>query len=85
MKRNERKHQTLRIFAEHGALTAHEYAALAMVFPLRRAYALLNRYHKWRLLSRHRSRFGLIVFNLTDSGRARLRWLMKSVVSHSLD
>jgi hypothetical protein len=76
MKRNERKQQTLRIFAENGALTAHEYAAIAMIFPLRRSYALLNRYHRWRLLSRDRSKAtGRIVFNLTDAGRARLEWL----------
>jgi len=80
MKRNERKRQTLRIFAENGALTAHEYAALAMVFPLRRSYALLNRYHKWRLLSRTQSRAtGRLVFNLTDAGRARLRWLQGNI------
>jgi hypothetical protein len=80
MKRNERKRQTLRIFAEHGSLTAHEYAALAMVFPLRRSYALLNRYYKWRLLSRGRSKATeRIVFNLTDLGRARLQWLSRDL------
>jgi len=79
MRRNERKRQTLQIFAENGALSAHEYAALAMVFPLRRSYALLNRYHKWRLLSRTHSRAaGRFVFNLTDAGRARLRWLQSN-------
>lgn len=78
MKRNERKRQTLRIFAEIGALTAHEYAVLASVYPLRRSYALLNRYHKWRLLSRTRSKAaGQLVFNLTDAGRARLEWLQR--------
>jgi DNA-binding IclR family transcriptional regulator len=80
MRRNERKRQTLRIFAEHGALTPHEFAALAGIFPLRNTYTLLNRLHRWRLLSRRRSRAtGRIVFNLTDLGRARLEFLCKSL------
>jgi hypothetical protein len=81
MRRNERKRQTLRIFAEQGALTAHEFGALAGIFPLRNTYTLLNRLHRWSLLSRRRSRAtGRIVFNLTDAGRSRLEFLRKKLI-----
>jgi hypothetical protein len=72
---NERKVETLRIFASHGALTVGDFAVLSGMRPKRGIYSYLGRLARWRLLRRSKSPGGRIAFTITPRGRGRLTWL----------
>lgn len=71
--RNERKRHILAVLQRGGWMTAGMVAALAGM-PKQAVYKPLNRYHRWGLVHR-REQGGLLLYALSDRGRARLKWL----------
>ena len=73
---NERKLQTLSIFASQGsAISVRSFAILSGMRPVRCVYSYLGRLARWRLLRRGKSPSGRIVFQISERGRERLAWL----------
>jgi hypothetical protein len=73
--RNELKRIALTVFEDRGWLNVPAWAKLAGYYPIRGAYAVLKRYHRWKLLDRRLDARGLILYRISDRGRARLAWL----------
>ena len=72
---NNLKFRTLEIFQKYGSLNPPAWAALANFFPVRASYTYLLRLHRFGLLNRSRDKCGLLLYSLSDRGRARLNWL----------
>lgn len=74
---NARKRQTLELFERRGWLNPAAWAVLAGFYPIRASYSYLGRLCKWGLLTRRQDVRGLILYRLSERGRARLAWLRK--------
>ncbi len=72
---NSLKKRGLQIFTLYGSLNPPAWAALAKFFPVRASYSYLLRLHRFGLLNRTRDKSGLLLYSLSDRGRARLEWL----------
>src|SRR5579883_3510948 len=72
---NSLKKRGLQIFTLYGSLNPPAWAALAKFFPVRASYTYLLRLHRFGLLNRTRDKSGLLLYSLSDRGRARLEWL----------
>lgn len=77
--RNELKQKALAIFEDRGWLNVPAWAALASYYPIRSAYSVLKRLHRWQLLECRLDRRGLLLYRISDRGRARLAWLRRSM------
>jgi hypothetical protein len=75
---NELKRTALGIFENRGWLNVPAWATLAAYYPIRSAYTVLKRFHRWRLLERRLDGRGLLLYRISDRGRARLAWLRNS-------
>lgn len=76
--RNELKRKALAIFENRGWLSVPAWAALAGYYPIRGAYTVLKRFYRWKLLKRRLDARGLILYRISDRGRARLAWLRQA-------
>jgi len=75
--RNELKKIALVTFEEQGWLSVPAWAKLAGYYPIRAAYTVLKRLHKWKLLERQLDARGLFLYRISERGRARLAWLRR--------
>jgi len=75
--RNELKQLALETFEHRGWLNVPAWAKLAGYYPMRAAYTVLKRLHKWKLLERQLDARGLLLYRISEQGRARLAWLRK--------
>ncbi len=73
--RNELKLKALGIFENRGWLNVPAWATLAGYYPIRSAYTVLKRFHRWHLLECRLDARGLLLYRISDRGRARLAWL----------
>lgn len=71
---NQRKRQTLELFADHRELRPYEFGALAGFYPLRSTYTYLARLHRMGLLRRRRDFKRRLLYQLSPRGA---RWLLK--------
>ena len=72
---NELKRRALAAFEERGWISPPAWAVLVGIYPIRAAYSYLKRLWAWRLLERRLDRRGLLLYRLSERGRARLAWL----------
>jgi hypothetical protein len=75
---NEMKLRALAAFEANGWLSPPEWAVLARYYPVRAAYTYVKRLWSWKLLERRLDRRGLLLYQISERGRARLRWLRRS-------
>jgi hypothetical protein len=74
---NKLKEHALRVFECHGGwIGPTEWAVLAGFYPIRSAYSYLLRLHRFGLLERYQTGWG-IVYRLSERGANRLQWLTK--------
>lgn len=76
-KYNSLKRHALAVLEERGWLSPPAWAVLAGFYPVRASYSYLKRLHKWKLLDRTLDRRGLLLYRLSQRGRARLAWLRR--------
>jgi len=72
---NRMKLRALAALEDRGWLSPPAWAVLAGYYPVRAAYTYLKRLWTWRLLERQLDRRGLLLYRLSERGRARLAWL----------
>ena len=75
--RNELKRVVLETFEHRGWLHVPAWAALASYYPVRGAYKVLKRLHRWKLLEYRLDARGMILYRISDRGRRRLTWLQE--------
>jgi hypothetical protein len=71
---NQRKLEILRLFASEGPLSPEDVTVWLGLYPTRATYSRLLKLHRMGLLHRAR-REGRLVYSLSPSGAARIRWL----------
>ena len=75
--RNQLKKIALITFEDQGWLNVPAWARLAGYYPIRAAYTVLKRLHKWKLLERQLDARGFLLYRISERGRARLAWLRR--------
>lgn len=81
MRYNERKIQSLEVFAEHAELRPGEWAAAAGFYPIRAAWTYLLRLHRLGLLDRRRDYKHRVVYKLSRRGADKLLRHRRGVLS----
>ena len=66
--RNELKKIVLVTFEDQGWLNVPAWAKLAGYYPIRTAYTVLKRLHKWKLLERQLDARGLLLYRISERG-----------------
>ena len=72
---NRMKLLALATLENRGWLSPAAWAVLAGYYPVRASYTYLKRLWRWKLLDRQLDRRGLLLYRISERGRARLNWL----------